>query len=165
MQDIKKYDIFSSSEVKEVLGDYPSVGSSLKFTSQSDGVLHFYGITDRGPNMSFSEKMKHFVVMSKPDFVPSIIKISVNTKTGKANVADVIPVSYEGQPVTGIANKNIKGIFNSKTETTLDLYGKELSSKGKLVLDLEGIALADEGGFGLLMSISHLETMLISMVL
>ncbi len=147
VQDIKKYDIYSSPAVKEALGEYPSIGSSLKFSSQSDGVLYFYGITDRGPNMAFADKLKHFVIMSKPDFVPSIVKIKLDTKKDKANVSEVIPLSYDGQSITGMANKNIKEIFNSKTETALDLYGKELSSKGKLGLDLEGVALAGDGGF------------------
>lgn len=147
VENIKKYEIESSLEVKKVLGEHPSVGSSLKFVSQSDGLLDFYGITDRGPNMSFSQEGKHFVIMSKPNFVPSIVKICVDTKANKSYVSEVIPLSYNGQFITGMANKSIKGIFNSKTETALDLNGNELSSHGKLGLDLEGVALASDNGF------------------
>ena len=143
---IDRYTVSFSDKVKKVLGEDPSVGSSLKFASRlNDGFL-FYGITNRGPNVTLSKDGQNYVLISNPEFVPSIVKIKVTPKNKKAEVLDVIPLFYQGKPVTGVPQVD-SGIFGAKTEIPLDIYGKNVPSNGRLSIDLEGLALADNGYF------------------
>lgn len=99
-----------------------SVGSGLAFAGKDgDGTLHFWGLTDRGPNgdgpdyqidPKNSAKSK---VFPAPAFKPSLVKIKVGK--GGATVTSVMPLHGKAGTVTGLPLP--QGQVGSTAETAL----------------------------------------------
>jgi hypothetical protein len=82
-------------------------GSGLNYRGMAaDGALLFWGIGDRGPNgdspdAEVAGKRQPSKVFLTPDFVPAFAEIRV--MPGKdARVSRVIPLSFDGQPASGL---------------------------------------------------------------
>lgn len=85
-------------------------GSGLSFNKmEPDGSLLFWGIGDRGPNadspnVELNGRKQISKVFLTPDFVPRIAEIRV-TPGKQAEVTRTIPLSYSGNPASGLPIK------------------------------------------------------------
>ncbi|MGL5777848.1 esterase-like activity of phytase family protein [Cetobacterium sp.] len=155
---LKKFDIkvpsqfmvpYSGDESEFKDGFKTGFGSALAFKSiNSDGIIEFYALTDRGPNADIPEYLKDGKSVPgkffpAPNFTPSIGILKVDGK--KAEIIDKI----ELKDSTG---KNITGLplplnrIGSTGELALDL---NMNSLGYDIngLDPEGIAIDKHGNF------------------
>ncbi|MGL4896946.1 MAG: esterase-like activity of phytase family protein, partial [Cetobacterium sp.] len=155
---LKKFDIkvpsqfmvpYSGDESEFKDGFKTGFGSALAFKSiNSDGIIEFYALTDRGPNADIPEYLKDGKSVPgkffpAPNFTPSIGILKVDGK--KAEIIDKI----ELKDSTG---KNITGLplplnrIGSTGEVALDL---NMNSLGYDIngLDPEGIAIDKHGNF------------------
>lgn len=83
-----------------------AVGSGLAFDASADGVLTFYGITDRGPNadspLLLSDGKTATKVFPVPDFAPTLIKLSVDTVGNKGvRVSAARELHHDGVKISG----------------------------------------------------------------
>lgn len=144
---IDRYKVDVSEKAKEIVGVYPmSIGSSLKFAGKEGDKLIFYGLTDRGPNNTFNENGKEFLVLTKPDFTPSILKIEVDTKLKTAEVVDALKLSFEGKEVGAI--NTVQG--NNSSEQAFEIpidTDRQIVSSDRLGIDSEGLAIDADGNF------------------
>ncbi|MBY0516788.1 MAG: esterase-like activity of phytase family protein [Bacteriovoracaceae bacterium] len=123
--------------------DAPAIGdfdlgafSGLSFSHKSqNGELHFWSITDRGPNLESYSDAERGVVRPflMPYYQPQILEIILNPKTHSARVAQRIPLkNSKGMPLSGLPNlPPLAGRVGDEFPVTKD--GKSLS------YDLEGI--------------------------
>lgn len=133
-----------SSLGKAVSGQNIKLGgfSGLRYLGRnSDGKYRFLTHTDRGPNPEpYTENGKSVRPFLLPKFQPRIIYLEADPKTELMEVVKEIPLTNsDGRPLTGIPQ-------NSKQENPVDNFGKSLPFDPN-GMDLEGIALADDGSF------------------
>jgi len=120
------------------------VGSGLAFDRKDkDGSLHFFALTDRGPNADAprylsgsDERGQTAKIFPSPGFHPAVAAIRVKGNT--ANVIRMTPIrSPDGRPVTGLPPA--KGQAGSTGEIPLDAQLKPLNFDDN-GLDPEGVA-------------------------
>jgi hypothetical protein len=124
-------------------------GSGLTFKSSNpDGSIDFYGLTDRGPNgdgpvYSNGDREYPGKFFPTPQFVPQIGMIKV--KDGQATVVDRITIKdYNGNPISGLPLEPGQVGFSEEIPISETGFRFAYDENG---LDPEGIARDQQGNF------------------
>ncbi|ACT06673.1 conserved hypothetical protein [Dickeya chrysanthemi Ech1591] len=121
------------------------VGSGLSFIGRDGDKLMFVTVTDRGPNADAPQYQgKEAKIFAAPDFVPSIMLITVDAKSAQATA--LRQLHDESGPVSGLPLPG--SLIGATNEVALSDVLKKLPDDRR-GLDTEGITPDGQGGFWL----------------